>query len=60
MNITLTITSGPLISTETLERFGDTAKAKGKTADQLLAELITKAARTITPPRRKKKGARKP
>jgi len=58
MDITLTITSGPLISTETLERFGKVAKGKGKTADQFLAELITGAVHTKTT--RKAKGARKP
>lgn len=57
MDITLTIASSPLVSTETLERFGNVAKAKGKTADQFLAELISKAVTVTTP--RKKKGARK-
>jgi hypothetical protein len=58
MDITLTVTSGPMISTESLERFGKAAKREGKTADQLLAELISKAV-AVTTPRPKKKGARK-
>lgn len=56
MQLTLTVTESPNLPKDVLVAFAQKAKGMGKTADQYLAELISKNAASPTPT---KKGARK-
>lgn len=48
-NIQLTIVPGPTLTGATLEKFAEIAAGEGKTADELLAEIITREVAATSP-----------